>query len=435
MGRSSKDKRDVYYRKAKEVGYRARSADKLLQLDEEFNLFHENITRAVDLCAAPGSWSQVLARRIHKARETNSGEDNKNLQDKGVVRTITIENGKEIFKSVTDFDNASNNIYTENINKDKYKDKEEKVKGKGDENKLIVAVDLQEMAPIEGVNCIQGDITSDKTVKAILDYFNPKQSGGVNESRSSDGINNCETVVHKKADIVVCDGAPDVTGLHDIDEYIQAQLLVSAISITTKVLVRGGSFVAKIFRGRNVSLLYSQLKLLFDEVTVAKPKSSRNSSIESFVVCRNYLGMKLYLPKVQHNLSSISNTDKKEEKEIHNKFLYKDSKNDFIDEGGNILMHVDYRKHYEKQNKNSTMDTSTHISDISLNNNQMENDHIDILLLRNRELMETSVPFILCGDLSGYDPDRSYPLTGSIFSKERAAPINPPYQSAKKILK
>lgn len=39
MGRSSKDKRDIYYRLAKEEGWRARSAFKLLQLDEEFNLF------------------------------------------------------------------------------------------------------------------------------------------------------------------------------------------------------------------------------------------------------------------------------------------------------------------------------------------------------------------------------------------------------------
>ena len=88
------------------------------------------------------------------------------------------------------------------------------------------------------------------------------------------------------ADIVVCDGAPDVTGLHDIDEYMQAQLLLSALTITTNVLKIGGTFVAKIFRGRDVTLLYSQLRCFFDEVDIAKPKSSRNSSLESFVVCR-----------------------------------------------------------------------------------------------------------------------------------------------------
>ena len=59
MGKSSKDKRDIYYRLAKEQGWRARSAFKLLQVNEEFNIF-EGVSKAVDLCAAPGSWSQVL---------------------------------------------------------------------------------------------------------------------------------------------------------------------------------------------------------------------------------------------------------------------------------------------------------------------------------------------------------------------------------------
>lgn len=39
MGKASKDKRDIYYRKAKEEGWRARSAYKLLQIDEVFDIF------------------------------------------------------------------------------------------------------------------------------------------------------------------------------------------------------------------------------------------------------------------------------------------------------------------------------------------------------------------------------------------------------------
>lgn len=63
MGKASRDKRDIYYRKAKEEGWRARSAFKLLQIDEEFNIF-DGVKRVVDLCAAPGSWSQV-SHNIH----------------------------------------------------------------------------------------------------------------------------------------------------------------------------------------------------------------------------------------------------------------------------------------------------------------------------------------------------------------------------------
>lgn len=86
-----------------------------------------------------------------------------------------------------------------------------------------------------------------------------------------------------------------MTGLHDIDEYIQAQLLLAALNITTHVLKPGGTFVAKIFRGRDVSLLFSQLRVFFPEVTIAKPKSSRNSSIEAFVVCQKYAPPKVGL--------------------------------------------------------------------------------------------------------------------------------------------
>ena len=64
MGKSSKDKRDIYYRKAKEEGWRARSAFKLLQIDDSFDIF-TGVKHVVDLCAAPGSWSQVLSRKVY----------------------------------------------------------------------------------------------------------------------------------------------------------------------------------------------------------------------------------------------------------------------------------------------------------------------------------------------------------------------------------
>jgi tRNA (cytidine32/guanosine34-2'-O)-methyltransferase len=98
------------------------------------------------------------------------------------------------------------------------------------------------------------------------------------------------------ADLVVCDGAPDVTGLHDMDEYVQGQLLLAALAITTAVLKPGGTFVAKIFRGKDVSLLYTQLRVFFPEVYCAKPKASRNSSIEAFVVCLNFTPPPSYFP-------------------------------------------------------------------------------------------------------------------------------------------
>lgn len=56
--------------------------------------------------------------------------------------------------------------------------------------------------------------------------------------------------------------------------------------------------MAKIFRGKDTTLLYSQLKIFFEKVSIAKPASSRNSSIEAFVVCQNYQPPAGYIPQM-----------------------------------------------------------------------------------------------------------------------------------------
>jgi tRNA (cytidine32/guanosine34-2'-O)-methyltransferase len=89
-------------------------------------------------------------------------------------------------------------------------------------------------------------------------------------------------------DVVLSDGAPDVTGLHDLDEYIQSELILSALNVATFLLSKGGTFVAKVFRGKDSCGVFSRLSTFFENVTIAKPRSSRNSSIEAFFVCRGY---------------------------------------------------------------------------------------------------------------------------------------------------
>ncbi|XP_011137586.2 putative tRNA (cytidine(32)/guanosine(34)-2'-O)-methyltransferase [Harpegnathos saltator] len=224
MGKTSKDKRDIYYRRAKEEGWRARSAFKLLQIDQECRIFN-GVSKAVDLCAAPGSWSQVLALKLN-----------------------------ENYKKALEESSAAS-------------------------PPKIVAVDLQAMAPLEGVIQLQGDITNTNTAKEIIAHFDNTQ-----------------------ADLVVCDGAPDVTGLHDMDIFIQSQLLLAALNITTHILRPGGTFVAKIFRAKDVTFLYAQLRIFFSYVYCAKPSSSRNSSIEAFVVCKNYSPPEGYEPHMLNPL-------------------------------------------------------------------------------------------------------------------------------------
>lgn len=217
MGKTSKDKRDIYYRQAKDEGWRARSAFKLLHVDEAYGILN-GVQRAVDLCAAPGSWSQVLSRKLYDTCETDD--------EKSAVK--------------------------------------------------IIAVDLQAMAPIRGILQLQGDITKQSTAEAIIGHF-----GG-----------------NEKAQLVVCDGAPDVTGVHEMDEYMQHQLLVAALSIATCVLETGGTFVAKIFKGNATSLLSSQMQIFFKKFDIYKPPSSRPSSIEAFVVCSDFCLPEGYIPQV-----------------------------------------------------------------------------------------------------------------------------------------
>lgn len=78
--------------------------------------------------------------------------------------------------------------------------------------------------------------------------------------------------------------------------------MLAALNISLYILEEGGSFVAKVFRGKDVSLLYSQLAVFFKSVVIAKPKASRNSSFEAFVVCTNFR-----LPE-DYNLSTTMET-------------------------------------------------------------------------------------------------------------------------------
>jgi len=90
------------------------------------------------------------------------------------------------------------------------------------------------------------------------------------------------------AQLVVMDGAPDVRQIHDSDEYIQHTLVYASLNFTLCVLEPGGTFVAKLFRGPRVQEVYASLFAFFTTVSCCKPRASRVSSPEVFVVAQNF---------------------------------------------------------------------------------------------------------------------------------------------------
>ena len=366
MGKSSKDKRDAYYRLAKEQGWRARSAFKLLQIDEQFDLFHD-VTRVVDLCAAPGSWSQVLSRVLIKGESFGRRAwEEKQARDKKIIHG----DGEE-----------GENIESEEEPKPIPKEGELRPR----EGVKIVAVDLQPMAHLEGITTLKGDITHPATIPRILQALDPdtyKPDEGQGESGSN------------PVDLVLSDGAPDVTGLHDLDIYIQSQLLYSALNLALKILKPGGKFVAKVFRGRNVDCVYAQLRCFFKSVHCAKPRSSRASSLEAFVVCQGFEMPKGFVldPEKPVGLGAQVPVPPRKTKERKKNDDFADGQKSTIGEDGVTTVELD---------SDSEDDT------------------------------RWIAPFVACGDLSAWDADATYHLPKDRISLDPVQPPTaPPYKLA-----
>jgi len=82
----NKQKRDIYVRQSKVDGYRARSAYKLIEIDEKFKVFKGGIS-VVDIGAAPGSWSQYASKIVKSGKIISI--DLKKMEE--IKNTIQIE--------------------------------------------------------------------------------------------------------------------------------------------------------------------------------------------------------------------------------------------------------------------------------------------------------------------------------------------------------
>lgn len=129
----------------------------------------------------------------------------------------------------------------------------------------VLAVDLAPMAPIDGVAIIEGDFTASQTVTRIV-----------------------EALGNEKADLVMSDVAPNITGNRAVDQPRAMNLAEEALALCEAVLRPGGSFLVKLFQGEGFESFVETARAQFQTVRLIKPKASRPESREIYLLARNY---------------------------------------------------------------------------------------------------------------------------------------------------
>ena len=109
---------------------------------------------------------------------------------------------------------------------------------------------------------IKGDFTDPNIQKKIKDYLN------------------------KGLDVVMSDMAVNTTGIKNLDAIQTGELCKEAMIFSKDVISKNGFFISKIFMGSTFNEIVALGKLIFKEVKVFKPQSSRKDSKESFIICK-----------------------------------------------------------------------------------------------------------------------------------------------------
>jgi 23S rRNA (uridine2552-2'-O)-methyltransferase len=131
----------------------------------------------------------------------------------------------------------------------------------GELNGTILAMDILPMEPIEGVTFLQGDFR-EESVAAQLEQL----------------------LAGRKADVVVSDMAPNLSGIESADAARISHLVELAVEFAQKHLKPEGALVTKVFHGSGYSQLVKLFKESFRVVKPVKPKASRDKSSETFLV-------------------------------------------------------------------------------------------------------------------------------------------------------
>ncbi|PCH34675.1 23S ribosomal RNA methyltransferase [Wolfiporia cocos MD-104 SS10] len=282
--------RDPYVRERAmhPMHYRSRSAFKLIELHERWEIFHPGVRTVVDLGAAPGGWSQVAAAKLGWTEEDVLGVPRPTMQKPKADR----ENNKEK-KSKKKRKSAKLGMQEDGSQPDADMDlgawSGDELRPFGDLDVeqpstrvgqgTIVAVDLLRMLPIPGVQTLQMDFLSpeaDATVSAL-----------VRSESNPDG----------KVDIVLSDMAANFSGnrTHDVEAHLN---ICNAVVRFARRHLRssddvgkrkGGVLVIKYFEHPLLAKFrHEELKPYFNFVFNSKPDASRAESAEGYWICMGF---------------------------------------------------------------------------------------------------------------------------------------------------
>jgi 23S rRNA (uridine2552-2'-O)-methyltransferase len=191
-------RKDAFYTRAKQEGYRSRAAYKLLELNREFHLLHRG-ERVVDLGSWPGGWLQIASRLV--------GEEGK-----------------------------------------------------------VVGIDLVVLEPLpySNVTVLRGNASDPGVQERVL------------------------TLLGRKADVILSDMAPKLSGVKEADETRAMELCRTALACAQGLLRPGGRFLVKMFMGAESKEFVEEVRGVFHKVKTTRPQATRKGSAEVYMIANRF---------------------------------------------------------------------------------------------------------------------------------------------------
>jgi len=132
----------------------------------------------------------------------------------------------------------------------------------------VVGVDRAEVAP---------PIEARQVVALVGDLEDPDIADRLRAALGAD-----------RADVVLSDAAPKLTGVRETDRANEERLLEAIEGLLPRLLVRGGSLLIKILEGPEAQIVDKRIRTLFDKAKTVKLQSTRKGSTERYLVARGF---------------------------------------------------------------------------------------------------------------------------------------------------